>query len=92
MIEGCLQRQDFGAGVFHSHVFYSFLAITGGPEYNNTYFYSKYDQWSHFYEERDVTYSLHYMSIPLNIRLSVGNKFRIIAEGGAFFENYLCNK
>lgn len=82
-------QPGFGAGIFHVHEFNSFFALLTGLEYNNTHFYSKYDQHSPTHEERDVTYSLNYMSVPLELRLSFFKKIKIFIEGGVYFENYI---
>jgi len=83
-----IDEPGFGSGIFHVHDFSKNLALVIGLEYNLTRFStgkksSKYEQLI------DALYSLNYISIPLMLRLSFGNKYKLFVEGGAYYENYL---
>lgn len=83
-----IDEPGIGIGIFHVHDFSKNLALVIGLEYNLTRFStgkksSKYEQLI------DALYSLNYISIPLMLRLSFGNKYKLLLEGGAYYENYL---
>jgi hypothetical protein len=86
---GKLLEPGFGFGIFHVHHFTGDIALAVGLEYNMTRFSFDDGEWDKYKHEQDLTYTLNYLSVPITLRFSIGKEFKVFAEGGAFFENYL---
>ncbi len=83
---GTENRNGFGLGIYRYIVSKKIINLTLGLEYNRTSQFKKSMYAGHFYNFNNVTLKVYNISIPLLIRISTGNKFKIFAEAGSFID------
>ncbi len=82
-------RFGFGLSAYHLARKGKKLNLVLGFEYNQTRQFKKSMYGGHFYSHSKITYSLNSLSIPVSVRLNLGNFF---LEAGGYLEFYVAAK
>lgn len=79
----------YGAGIGVYHVFNDsgWIQPLVGLEYNYSSQFNAYATESHFTYAQDMTYQLHYFSIPLVCRFILGKKYKLFFDPGVYLDN-----
>jgi len=79
-------RNGFGVGLYHSFFQKKTSNIIFGLEYNLTSQFKKQTYQDHFAQSSNVTYTIHSISIPVGLQLTIGKEIRYFAEIGGFVD------
>lgn len=79
-------RRGFGIGAYHIFKPEKKINIIVGAEYNRVSQFVKYVYEGHFANSRGITYTANYLSIPIGVRATIGNKVKFFIETGAFVD------
>lgn len=90
--ENTEDRFGFGLGVLHSMLEQKKINLIFGFEYNLTNQFKKIIYEGHYAHSTDVEYTIHNLSIPLNVRYNVGNKVKFFIQAGTFVDLIVSSK
>ena len=85
--EGEIGKVGTGIGVYHVFNDSGWIQPTVGLEYNYTSQFNAHMIENHFSYSSDMTYHLHYFSMPLVCRFSFGKKYKLFIDPGIFLDN-----
>jgi hypothetical protein len=79
-------RNGFGAAAYTNVQLSKAIIFVTGLEYNYISFFKKHIYDGHFSSYSDITYSIHYLSLPLVFRITAGNKIKFFLSPGVFID------
>lgn len=82
--ENLENRYGYGLGVYRVMREHQRINFIFGIEFNVTRHYAETVYAGHYAHASEVEYTLHNLSIPLNVRLNFGNKIEFFIEAGTF--------
>lgn len=85
-------RIGFGIGVFRSILEHKKTNLVFGFEYNLTNQFKEITYEGHFAHATNVEYTIHNLSIPINIRYNIGNKVKFFVQTGTFIDLIVSSK
>ncbi len=77
-------RYGFGLGAYHSFFPGKKINLIFGLEYNRTSQFKKDMYEGHFANATGLTYHINCLSVPLGIRINIGNKIKFFIETGGY--------
>src|SRR5688572_27037257 len=85
-------RIGFGLGIYHTFLPKNRLNFNVGLEFNRTRQFEKTEYFGHFGNYNDLTYSKNCLSMPLNFRITLGQKVKYFFEVGGFWDWVISSK
>jgi len=79
-------RVGYGLGIYHTFLPENWINFNTGIEFNSTRQFEKSQPVGHFISYENLTYSKNCISLPLNLRVTVGQKRLFFFEIGGFWD------
>ncbi|UTW65310.1 outer membrane beta-barrel protein [bacterium SCSIO 12643] len=84
--KGIEPRYSFGFGAKHIFMANKIANILLGVEYNCIRFHSSFYYQGLYYGTADLNYKLHYLSVPLGIRINLQDNPTVFVETGVYMD------
>ena len=85
-------RIGFGLGVYHTFLPQNRLNFNFGIEFNRTSQFEKVKIIGHFASYNDLKYNKNCVTLPLNLRMTIGQKVKCFFEVGGFWDWVIYSK
>lgn len=85
-------RTGFGVGAYATTEMEKVVQWQTGVEYNYYHYFQDYIYNGHSSSQKNIDFFTHVVSIPINLRLVLGNKFNPFIQVGVFFDFPIISK
>lgn len=82
-------KNGFGIGAYHSFLPDKTINIQLGFEFNRLSIFKKLMYSERFSHYTDLTYKIYSVTIPLGLRINIGNKLKFVIETGGYCDNVI---